>query len=146
MTPSNPPKCFLGLTQWDLVPLGKTLIYNTNKMETFRWGLYIYLQQLTKNCPGIYPRGLCAHWANAYLEHQQKEQSYERFIYQSPVTNSRNWLESNQYIDDDKWNHKNRHPCHDLTQTCRGRKSICLVWINPTKTFLTHLRKSFRIN
>ena len=27
---SNPPKIGQGLTQWDLVPLGTTLIYNTN--------------------------------------------------------------------------------------------------------------------
>ena len=31
---SNPPKCFQGLTQWALVPLGPTLIYNANKTNS----------------------------------------------------------------------------------------------------------------
>ena len=50
----------------------------------------------------------------------------------------RNWdylLGANQYIDDDIWNHKNRHPRHDLTQTCRV-----------TKTFLIKSIKRFKIN
>ena len=57
-----------------------------------------------------------------------------------------NVLEANQCIDNDRWNHKKWHPCHDLPQTCRGRKYICPVWIRPTEDFLTHLRKNFRVN
>ena len=41
---------------------------------------------------------------------------------------------------------KNRHPHHDLTQTCMGSKYICPVLIYPTENFLTHPKKSFRIN
>ena len=66
-------------------------------------------------------------------------------IYKSPVTNLINYLEYNQCINDEKWNHKNCHPLHDLTQTCSGRKSVRLLWIQPTENFLTHPRTSFRI-
>ena len=59
--------------------------------------------------------------------------------------NLRNFLEANQCIDDDRWNIKNRHPCHELQPTCGGSKSICTVWIRPTEDFLTHLGTSFSI-
>ena len=35
-----------------------------------------------------------------------------RFVYQYPDTNLRICLESNQCLDDDRQNHKNRQPCH----------------------------------
>ena len=58
----------------------------------------------------------------------------------------RNCLESNQCIDDTRFNHKKRHPCHDLPQTCGGRKSVCPVWIRPTENLQSHPMTSFRIN
>ena len=64
-----------------------------------------------------------------------------------PVTiNLRNFLESNQCIDDDRWNHKNWNPCHNLLQTCRGSKSIYPVWIYPTDNLIIHLRTRLSIN
>ena len=48
-----------------------------------------------------------------------------RFIYKYSVTNLKNFLESNQFIDYNIWYHKNRHPIHDLPQTCGGGKSVC---------------------
>ena len=56
------------------------------------------------------------------------------------------WLESNQYIDDDKWNHKKPHTLHNLPQTYKGNKDFCTVWIQTTENLLTYLRKSFGIN
>ena len=55
-------------------------------------------------------------------------------------------LEANQYIDDNRWNHKDWHPRYDLQQTCVGRKYLCPVLIRLTDNLLSHLRKSFRIN
>ena len=64
-----------------------------------------------------------------------------------PTTiNLSNSLESNNFIDDDRFNHKNRQPCHNLPQTCAGSKSVCQVWIRPTDNFLAQPRTSFRIN
>ena len=40
----------------------------------------------------------------------------------------------------------NRHPHHNLLQTCGGSESVCPVWIWITDNFLTHPRKHFRIN
>ena len=57
-----------------------------------------------------------------------------------------NCLEYDRFIDDDRLSHKNRHPRHDLPKTCRVSKSICPVWIRPNENFLTHPRKSFRVN
>ena len=64
----------------------------------------------------------------------------------SNLNNLRNFLESNTYIDCNKCNHKNRHPHHNLPQTCGGSKSVCPVWIWTTDHFQSHLRTSFRIN
>ena len=57
-----------------------------------------------------------------------------------------NCLESNQYIEDNRWNIKNGHPHHDLPETCGRIKSICKVWIRPTDNVIAHLRTSFSIN
>ena len=43
----NPPKCFHGLTQWALFPLGTTIIYNINKKNSLLWGLYININEPT---------------------------------------------------------------------------------------------------
>ena len=72
MTISNQPNIGQGSNQWDLVPLGPNLSYNTNKMNSIICGLYINLQQSTKNFSGINPMGLGSPWSDAYLEHQQK--------------------------------------------------------------------------
>ena len=40
----------------------------------------------------------------------------------------------------------NRHPCHDLTQTCGGNKDVCLIWIRPTEKLLTYPGTCFSIN
>ena len=40
----------------------------------------------------------------------------------------------------------NQNPQQNLPQACRGRKSVCLVWICPTDNFLSHTRTSIRIN
>ena len=60
--------------------------------------------------------------------------------------NLSNYLEANKCIDDNRWNKKNRHPCHELPKTCGGRKSVYLVWIRPTDNLVTHPRRIFRIN
>ena len=41
---------------------------------------------------------------------------------------------------------KNRHPCHNLPQDCRGSKYVFPVWIRPTENLQSHPRTSFRIN
>ena len=41
---------------------------------------------------------------------------------------------------------KKRHPCHNLTQTYGGIKSICMVGIRPTENSLTELSTSFSMN
>ena len=64
----------------------------------------------------------------------------------SNLNNLRNFLEANTFIDVNRWNHKNRHPHHDLTQTYRESKSICPVRIRPSENFKSHLRKCFSIN
>ena len=64
----------------------------------------------------------------------------------SNFKNLSKWYEANQCIDGDMWTSKNQHPHHNLPQTFSWRKSICLVWIRPADNFLTHLRRSFRIN
>ena len=46
-----------------------------------------------------------------------------------------NFLESNQFIYCDRWNYKNRHPSHNLPQTCGYSKFECLVWNVPLKIF-----------
>ena len=43
-------------------------------------------------------------------------------------------------------NRKNRQPHNDLTQICKGGKSVCLFWIHPTENLQSHPRTSFRIN
>ena len=40
----------------------------------------------------------------------------------------------------------NWHPCHNLPQSCRGSKYICLICIYPTESFLSHPRKTIGIN
>ena len=58
MTKGNPPKIDQGLTQWALVTLGPTLIYNTNKKEQ-SYVIFIYQYLVThKNWPGVNPMGL----------------------------------------------------------------------------------------
>ena len=57
------------------------------------------------------------------------------------MSNLSNFLESKQCIDWNRCNHKNRHPRHDLPQTCGGSKSVCTVWIHPTENFESHPRK-----
>ena len=64
----------------------------------------------------------------------------------SNLNNLRNYLEANPCIEDNRWNHKNRHSNHDLPQTCGGRIYICQVWIRPTENSLKHPRTSFSIN
>ena len=65
----------------------------------------------------------------------------------NPVTiKVKNCLEANQFIDEDRCNNKNRHPCHDLPQACGGSKYVCLVWITTTDNLLTHPRTGFSIN
>ena len=64
----------------------------------------------------------------------------------SNLKNLINWIEDNKFIDYERWNHKNRHPRHNLPKTCGGSKSVCPVWIHSTENLLTHLRTSFRIN
>ena len=65
---------------------------------------------------------------------------------QQKLSKWKNCLESNQCIDYNKWNHKNRHLFRNLLQTCAGSKSICPVWIRPTENLLPHPRTSFSIN
>ena len=62
------------------------------------------------------------------------------------LKNFRNYHQENKYIDDDRLNHKNRHPFHNFTQTCGGSKYVCTVWIQPTDSFSTYLMTSFRIH
>ena len=62
------------------------------------------------------------------------------------LKNLRSCFEVKQCIDDYKWKNKNQHPQHNLPQTYRGIKSVCLVCICTTDHFLTYLRTSFRIN
>ena len=64
----------------------------------------------------------------------------------SNLNNLRNCLEANQCIDGDRCNHKNRHSCHNLSQSCVGIKSVFPVWIRPTVKFYSLLMKSSRIN
>ena len=90
-------------------------------------------------------------WGDAYLEPQKKEKYSVMFINKLPKnhqnkSNLKNCLESNQCIDGNRWNHKNRHPRHDLPQSCGGVKSVCPVWIWPTENLQSRLRESFRIN
>ena len=85
------------------------------------------------------------------IGNQQKEKSSVMFINQFQkiykiMSNLRNLLEANQYIDCNRCNHKNRHPRHNLPKTYGGRKPVCPVWIYPTEHFLSHPRTSFRIN
>ena len=82
---SNLPEFVHGFTQWALVPFGTKLIWNTKPTNSFLWGIYINFQQSTKTFPGVNPVVLGASWAKAYLEHQKKEHSSVRFIYQSPT-------------------------------------------------------------
>ena len=44
------------------------------------------------------------------------------------LSNLRNCLESNQFIDYDRRNKKNCHPHHDLPQTFWRSKSVYMVW------------------
>ena len=62
------------------------------------------------------------------------------------LKNLRNFLESNKCIHDNMCHHKNCNPRHDLPQTFGGRKSVCLVWLQPTENLQSHPRTSFRIN
>ena len=41
---------------------------------------------------------------------------------------------------------QNRRPRHDLPETCKGSKSISLVWIHPTDKFPTNPKTGFSIN
>ena len=69
-------------------------------------------------------------------------------IAKNPPTllNLRDWLESNQFIDYDRFNCKNRNPIYDLTQAYVGIKYVCPVLIWSTEDFQLHLRISFSIN
>ena len=40
----------------------------------------------------------------------------------------------------------NRHPRHDLLQTCEVSKYLFPIWIHPTENLLTYARTSFRID
>ena len=76
------------------------------------------------------------------LETPKKEQSSVMFKNQFPTThqkisNLRNLIESNQCIDYNMCNSKNRHPHQDLPQTCVVSKYVCTVWIWPTANFLS---------
>ena len=50
----------------------------------------------------------------------------------SKLNNLRNYLQSSTCTYCDRCNNKNRHACHDISQACRGSKSIFPVWIRPT--------------
>ena len=85
------------------------------------------------------------------LETQQKEQSSVVFINESTkihqtMSNLRNCLKYNQFIDCAVWNHKKWHPRYDLPQTCGGSKSVCPISIRPTEKLQSQTRKIFRIN
>ena len=62
----------------------------------------------------------------------------------SNLNNLSKCLETNQCIDGDRCNRKNRNPHHDLPQSCGGSKSICLVWIWLTDNFQSHPRKKIQ--
>ena len=55
-----------------------------------------------------------------------------------------NWIQSINWLQ--KVESHNRHPYHDIPQTCGGSKSICPILIRPTENFPTHPRTSFMIN
>ena len=89
---------------------------------------FVYLLFRFWNWQGIYPMGLVS----------PRDKSTGRTWYY--------WLEDSQYIYENKWNNKNRHPCHDIPQTCGGSKSVCMVWIHPNANFLTHTTTTLSIN
>ena len=139
-----------GLTSWALVPLRltKKKIYFTNNLKMNHTknttGKLSTIRQWKKNC-----------WKA--LDHSQN--NFEGLTHwdflplgttltytTSNLKNFRNCLEGNQYIDDNRWNNKNRNPWHDPSQTCGGSKTVCPVLIRPTEYFLTHPRTSFMIN
>ena len=64
----------------------------------------------------------------------------------SKLNNLRNCIEANKCIDGDRLNHKNQHPSHYLTQTCRGSKYVFMVLIRTTDNLKSHPRIIFRIN
>ena len=41
---------------------------------------------------------------------------------------------------------KKHHHCNEITQTRRGSKSVCAIWIRLTDSLLIHTRTSFMIN
>ena len=49
------------------------------------------------------------------------------------------------YIDDDRWNNKNLHICHNLPQTYGGSKYLRLISVRFSNNFPTYLKKSARI-
>ena len=82
MTTSNPPKIGQVLNQCLSVPLG-WLLYTTPNKLTVLYDVYI---SIFSNPPtiiqGLTQWSLVPLWANYYLQHQQKWQSYVVFIYQ----------------------------------------------------------------
>ena len=79
-------------------------------------------------------------WSDKYDTHKSKikkglEEEIERVL---RLRKAINWSEQVWTL--------NRHPHHDLPQTCGGRKYICLFLIQPTDNFQTHPRTSYSIN
>ena len=109
----------------------KTII-NTQATKQ-RWLFVKALDHSLDDCKGL------TQWAFVSLV---KTHTYTT----SNLNNLRKCLKDNWYIGDNMCNHKNRHPCHNLPQACRGRKSAWPVWIRTTDNLLSHLSTSFRIN
>ena len=121
---SNPPKNGHVLTQWTLVPLGNTIICNNNKSNSLIWCWYIKLQLPTNNWPGIISTVIVTPWTNSYQKHQIKEQSSVILKYEHPVTNLRNLLDANQFIDDGRSNLKTGNLATTFHKPARGE--ICM--------------------
>ena len=108
----------------------KKLSKHRQRKRQFFWKALDHSQN---NCMGL------KHW---FFVHLMPKLTYTT----SNFNNLRNCLESNKFIDGNRWNPPNQQPVQNLPQTFRGSKYVCTVWIRLTENFQSHPRTSFRIN
>ena len=119
--------------------IGPTLIYNPNKSNNLLWCLYTDNPNKSKIFCDLYKTRNPTKGTIFYDLYKSIAKNAQKH------SNLRNCLESNQCTGGYMLNHKNRDPCQNLPQSCKGSKFVRPVWIRHTDHFQSHLRTSFSI-
>ena len=145
-TTTNPTRSFQGSSQWDLVPLGPTLISNPNQRKIFcdvyksvtptkgKSFCYVYKSKTPTKGKIFYdvyksrtPTKGKSSAVFINIKNHQKEQYSVMFINKLPtihqkLSNLRNCLEDNQCIDCDRCNNKKTEPLSRTSTSLWGKQ------------------------